>query len=65
MSGTVTLDITDIECRYFGVLPPDTLEVEVEPEDESWGDGFTSSVDASMEKVIEIVRREAGAGVEV
>lgn len=65
VSGTVSLDSTVIVCRYFGVLPADTLVVEVEPEDESWGDGFTPSVDASMEKVIEIVRREAGAGVEV
>ncbi len=65
VSGTVSLDSTVIVCRYFGVLPADTLVVEVEPEDESWGDGFTPSVDACMEKVIEIVRREAGAGVEV
>lgn len=64
VSGTVSLDSTVIVCRYLGALPADTLVVEVEPEDESWGEGFTPSVGSCVEKVIAIVRREALASVE-
>ena len=64
VSGTVSLDSTVIVCRYFGALPADTLVVEVEPEDESWGDGFSPSVGGCVERVIDLVRREALAGVE-
>ena len=64
VSGTVSLDSTVIVCRYFGALPADTLVVEVEPEDESWGEGFSPKVAAAVDEVIELVRREALAAVE-
>ena len=65
VSGTVSLDSTVIVCRYFGALPVDTLVVEVEPEDESWGEGFSLKVAAAVDEVIELVRRETLSQVEV
>ncbi len=65
VSGVLDLESTVVVCRYFKALPADTLVVEVEPEDESWGEGFSPKVAAAVDEVLEIVRREAGAGVEV
>lgn len=64
VSGTVDLDSIVIVCRYFKALPADTVVVEVEPEDDSWGEGFTPKVAASRTEVIELVRREALAAAE-
>lgn len=64
VSGTIDLDSIVIVCRYFKALPADTVVVEVEPEDDSWGEGFTSKVAASRSEVIELVRREALAAAE-
>ena len=64
VSGMIDLDSIVIVCRYFKALPADTVLVEVEPEDDSWGEGFTAKVAASRSEVIELVRREALAAAE-
>lgn len=60
VSGTISLDSILFTCRYFGVLPADTLVVEVEPKDESWGEKFSPRVQGALEEVTDIVEEEAG-----
>lgn len=59
VSGVLDLQSTVVVCRYFKALPVETVVVEVEPEEESWGEGFSPKVAAAVDEVIELVRREA------
>jgi len=61
VSGTVNLDSVLILCRYYRVLPQEVLVIEVEPQDENWGEGFTPPVEKAIEEVIGIVLEEARA----
>ncbi|MBW3562825.1 MAG: hydrogenase maturation protease [Actinobacteria bacterium] len=49
-----TLDV----ARYYGALPTDTIVIEVEAVDETFGTEFSPSVEASFERVLEMVREE-------
>jgi len=60
VSGTVNLESLLILCKYYGVLPSDVIVIEVEPEDDQWGEGFTPKVERAIEKVIDLVMDEAG-----
>lgn len=56
--GVIDFDHTLIVARYYGALPEDTVVVEVEAVDETFGTAFSPSVEASFERVLEIVRKE-------
>lgn len=58
VTGVISLDNLLIVATRFGALPRDVLVIEVEPEDESWGPGFTPGVEQAIEKVIALVRQE-------
>jgi len=60
VAGVISLDSLLILCKYYGVFPEDVEVIEVEPEDESWGEGFTLVVHDAMDKVIQMVRAEVG-----
>ena len=55
VTGVIELDNTLIVCGAFGSLPADVRVVEVEPEDEGWGEGFSDTVSAVLEDVLETV----------
>lgn len=59
VSGTISLDNILIISKFYGALPADVVVIEVEPEDDSWGDNFTPGVDGLVDKVIEMVMQEA------
>lgn len=59
VAGTVSLESILILCRYYDVLPSDLTVIEIEPEDDNWGEGFTPKVEQAVEKVIDIVLDEA------
>ena len=55
VTGVIELDNTLIVCAAFGSLPADVRVVEVEPEDEGWGEGFSDTVAAVLDEVLETV----------
>ncbi len=46
--------------RYWKALPEDTIVIEVEPGDRSFGLGFSDEVEAVMDEVLAMVREELG-----
>ena len=56
--GIVDLDHTMVVVRHWQAFPPDTIIVEVEPEDGEFGLGFSDTVEATVAVVAAIVRRE-------
>jgi hydrogenase maturation protease len=55
VTGVISLENTLIVCGALGGLPDDVRVVEVEPEDEGWGDGFSPTIEASLPRVVETV----------
>jgi len=58
IGGVIDLDHTLAIVRYWNGFPTDTVVIEVEPEDSSFGLGFTAAVEASVATVLELVRSE-------
>ena len=58
IGGVIDLDHTLAIVRYWNGFPEDTVVIEVEPEDSSFGLGFTAAVEASVATVLELVRSE-------
>ncbi len=59
ITGVIDLDNLLIVCKHFGVLPDDVRIVEVEPENEEWGLGFSPVVAARVDEAIEAVKEQA------
>lgn len=59
VTGVVSLDNLLIIGEYFGIWPQDLIVVEVEPQDENWGNGFSPPVQAALKAVIKIVSEAA------
>lgn len=60
-TGIIDLDHTLAVVRYYGEFPTDTVVIEVEPEDDSFGLGFSDSVEATVDEVLRLVQIEVGA----
>lgn len=60
VGGIIDLDHTLAVIRYWKALPEDTVVIEVEPEDRSFGLGFSEPVEAAIDEVLRLVRLEAG-----
>lgn len=58
VGGEVSLDHTLAVVRHWGALPQDTLVVEVEADDSSFGPGFSEALAAVMDPLLEVVRQE-------
>lgn len=56
--GVIDFDHTLVVTRYYDALPTDTIVVEVEAVDETFGTTFSPSVEASFEPVLEMVHEE-------
>lgn len=56
--GVIDFDATLEVARYYGALPADTIVIEVEAVDETFGTEFSPSVESSFERVLEMVREE-------
>ena len=56
--GIIDLDHTLAVVRYYGGFPTGTRIIEVEPEDEAFGLGFTDTVEATVPEVLALVRSE-------
>jgi Ni,Fe-hydrogenase maturation factor len=60
VGGIIDLDHTLAVIRYWRALPDDTVVIEVEPGDRSFGLGFSSEVEAAVEPILAMVREEVG-----
>ena len=58
VGGIIDLDHTLAVVRYWNGFPPDTVVIEVEPGDRSFGLGFSDEVESSVERVLAMVRDE-------
>ena len=55
VTGVISLDNLLIVCGALGGLPDDVHVVEVEPTEETWGDGFSPLIEARIPEVVETV----------
>ena len=58
--GLVDLDHTLAMARHWGGLPVDTVVIEVEPAEASFGLGFSEELAACLDPILEMVREELG-----
>lgn len=54
-TGTISLDNLVIVAEAFKSLPEDVWIVEIEPADETWGDGFSPTIEAKLPEIMETV----------
>lgn len=52
VTGVVSLDNLLIVGEHFQIWPSETYVVEVEPEDESWGSGFSETISYKEPEII-------------
>jgi len=55
VTGTISLDNLLIVSEAFKSLPEDVWVVEIEPEDETWGEGFSATIEAKLPEIEETV----------
>ena len=60
LMGVIGLNVLLTVLDRFGVLPADTLVVEVEPRDEGWGGELSPPVAAAVDRVEDLVRATVG-----
>ncbi len=60
VGGVIDLDHVVIVNRYFGTLPRDTVVIEVEVGDESFGTGYSPRVEEAIPDILKLIREEAG-----
>jgi hydrogenase maturation protease len=60
VGGIIDLDHTLAVVRYWKALPEDTVVIEVEPGDRSFGLGFTDVVEAAVEPILAMICDELG-----
>jgi hydrogenase maturation protease len=64
VGGIIDLDHTLAVIRYWKALPEDTVVIEIEPGDRSFGLGFSGEVEAAVETILDMVRQEVGTVAE-
>ncbi|MDQ3570312.1 MAG: hydrogenase maturation protease [Actinomycetota bacterium] len=62
--GIIDLDHTLAVVRYWKAFPADTVVIEVEPGDRSFGLGFSEEVEATVDPILAMVREEVGSAAE-
>jgi hydrogenase maturation protease len=60
IGGIIDLDHTLAVARWGKGFPADTVVIEVEPGDRSFGLGFSEEVEASVDQVLALIREELG-----
>ena len=55
VTGSISLDNLIVISEAFKALPDDVWVVEVQPADETWGDGFSDEIQAKLPEVTETV----------
>lgn len=55
VTGSISLDNLIVISEAFKALPDDVWVVEVQPADETWGDGFSDEIEAKLPEITETV----------
>lgn len=55
VTGTIGLDNLLIVTEAFGAFPEDVRVVEIEPADESWGEGFSPLIESKLPEIEEAI----------
>jgi len=61
IGGIIDLDHTLAVVRHWKAFPDDTVVIEIEPGDRSFGLGFSDEVEAAVGTVLNMIREEVGA----
>lgn len=61
VGGIIDLDHTLAVVRYWKGFPADTVVIEVEPADRTFGLGFSAEVEASVDTVLALIHKELGS----
>jgi hydrogenase maturation protease len=64
VTGVISLDNLLIVAGFFDALPGDVVVIEVEPEDEGWGEAFSPAIEATWPTLRDTVRRVARGELE-
>jgi hydrogenase maturation protease len=56
LTGVVDLDNLLVVGEQFKIWPNEVMVLEVEPDDKTWGDGFSTSVAAVVDEVLDTIR---------
>ena len=62
VSGSTDLDHTLAVLRHWGGLPADSVLIEVEPADCSFGPGFSEELASTFDAIVTLLREELGEG---
>lgn len=60
VTGVISLDNLLIVVGALGGFPEDVRVIEVEPADEGWGEGFSPTIEAKLEEILETVWSSTG-----
>ncbi len=55
VTGSISLDNLIVVSEAFKALPEDVWVVEIEPGDETWGEGFSDAVQAKLPEILDTV----------
>lgn len=58
VGGVIDLDHIVVVNRHFGSLPEDTVVIEVEAGDQSFGTGYSPDVEDVIPRILEAIRQE-------
>ncbi len=61
VTGVISLDNLLVICAHFDALPSEVTVIEVEPEDDGWGEGFSPRVERAIERIVAQLIAELGA----
>lgn len=60
VTGVISLDNLLVICAHFEALPPEVIVIEIEPEDDGWGEGFSPRVGRAVERIAARLSAECG-----
>ena len=63
VTGVISLDNLLVICAHFEALPPEVTVIEIEPEDDGWGESFSPRVATVIERLIAQLRAQGMASV--
>lgn len=58
VGGVIDLDHVVVVNRYFGSLPEDTVVIDVEAGDQTFGTGYSDAIDAAIPLILKMIREE-------
>ncbi len=64
VTGVISLDNLLVICAHFEALPPEVIVIEIEPEDDGWGEGFSPRVERAIGRIAADLRARCAPPVD-